>query len=455
MRAAPLGLAVVLAACAGCTGGQPPATQHSTAPASVKPMVVKPAVTVSPMTDISSGCAGGGSEAEEATAAPGYVYATWIGCGGIGFASSADSGRHFGRPVTVPGSAGRSWDPAIATGPDGTVYVSYMHADGVLGAAGTSMYPSVAVSPDHGTSFTVHVVRPPAPGNWGDRDFIAAGPAGHLYLTWDYGPSAREVRLLCSKAGSCAYSAGDFNVVMQTSADGGQTWRPIAHVEPGFPLGGGYSGAVVLGRQGQVDVLYASHPTATSTLAVRPGYEYFSSSADGVHWPASPRRLSPDSGSLSLREWWVDGDISTDAAGNLYATWDTQTGAADIGWLSYSTDGGGTWSAPIRVTPDTDGAPHITESAGGPAGVAYVAWQTSAPAAGYTTYLRPFAIKTGWLAPAVTVSAAAGNPGIWPGDTFGITQLPGPGTRISVIWGSAVPPGKRSGIYASVVTLST
>jgi len=444
MRGALLGLAAVTAVCAGCTSGSSPAPHNNPAPASV-----------SPMTGISSGCAGGGSEVEEATASPDHVYAAWIGCGGIGFAASADSGRHFGSPSTVPGSAGHSWDPAITTAPDGTVYVSYMHADGPVGAKSTVMYPSVAVSADNGASFTAHPVRPPAPGNWGDRDFIAAGPGGQLYLTWDYGPSAAEVKLLCSKSGSCAYSAGDFNIVLQTSADGGKTWSPIRQVEPGFPLGGGYSGPLVLDRQGRLDVLYAGHPTSKSTLAVSPGYEYFTSSAGGTHWPGSPRRLAPDSGSLSLREWWIDGDISADAAGNLYATWDTQTGTADIGWLSYSANGGGAWSAPIRVTPDTGTAPHITESAGGPAGVAYVAWQTSAPAAGYTIYLRPFSITKGWLSPAITVSTARGNPAIWPGDTFGITKLPGNGTRISLTWGSAVPPSKLSEIYASVVTLST
>jgi hypothetical protein len=38
-------------------------------------------------------------------------------------------------------------------------------------------------------------------------------------------------------------------------------------------------------------------------------------------------------------------------AGNLYATWDTQTRRGDIGWLAYSPDHGKTWSALIRVTP--------------------------------------------------------------------------------------------------------
>ncbi len=438
-------LALVVLTAAGVQGcSQAPGPRQPAAPG--QPAASAP--RVSGMIDISAGCPGNNAEVEEATSAPGYVYADWIGCGGIGFARSADSGGHFSAPVTVPGSAGRSWDPAIAVSADGTVYLSYMHASGTLGRPDTTIYPVVAISRDHGGSFAeVYPVFPPKPGNWGDRDFIAAGSAGHLYVTWDYGPSVREVRLLCAKAGSCAYSSGDFNAVIQTSADGGRSWGPITHIEPRFPLGGGYGAPLVVGPEGRIDVLYTAHPTDQGTLAVHPGHEFFTSSPDGTHWPASPAALWPAKGTLSVAEWWIDGDISADAAGNLYVTWDTQTAAGDIGWLTYSTDGGRTWSAPVRVTPDTDSAPHITESAGGQAGVAYVAWQTSAPAQGYATYLRPFSIRRGWLGPAIDVSARYGKTTVWPGDTFGISPLAD--GQISLTWGSAVGTSKYSEIYAA------
>src|SRR5215469_5082330 len=129
-------MSATMAAAAACapTPGSPP------------PPVSRPQIT--PMTDISAGCAGNSSEVEEAFAPPGYVYTEWIGCGGIGFARSADSGLHFGAPVTVPGSPGGSWDPAITVGADGTVYAAFMHAS--RRASGPSIYPVVAVSHDHG-----------------------------------------------------------------------------------------------------------------------------------------------------------------------------------------------------------------------------------------------------------------------------------------------------------------
>jgi len=440
-------MSLTLAATQACTGtpGSPGPQATALAP-STAPSVAAPQVT--PMTDISAGCAGNSSEVEEAFAPPSYIYAEWIGCGGIGFARSTDSGQHFGAAMTVPGSKGPSWDPAITVAADGTIYAAFMHASPQ--APGPATFPVVAVSHDHGASFTqVHEDRPPAAGNWGDRDFIAAGRGDRLFLTWDYGPSSAEVKALCANGGSCAFSSGDLNAVIQTSGDGGATWGPLIHLQPGFPLGGGYSAPLVVRPDGRVDVLYSAHPTDPGTGQLHPGYEYFTSSADGTRWPAAPRSLWPGQGTLSLPEWWIDGDISTDTAGNLYATWDTQTAAGDIGWLTYSEDGGRTWSVPRRVTPDTDNAPHIVESAGGRPGIAYIAWQTSAPAQGYATYLRPFSIQHGWLRPAIAVSAAYGNVRTWPGDTFGVSSLPD--GRISLTWGSAVGTSKFSAIYAAVV----
>ncbi len=408
--------------------------------------------SVTPMTDISSGCGSDNAEVEEATGAPQYAYATWIGCAGIGFARSTDGGLHFSPPVTVPGSAGNSWDPAVAVAPDGTVYVAYMIATGRFFKPGTRMYPVVAVSYDHGASFSrITPIPSPAAGNWGDRVFIAAGPAGTVYVTWDYGPSASEVKLLCAPGGSCAYANGDFNAVIQKSTDGGKTWGPITPMEPGFPLGGGYGAPLLVRPTGRVDSLYWGHATDPGTLAVHPGYEFFTSSAGGTRGPAHPQRLWPGQGSIALPVWWIDGDLAADAAGNLYATWDTQTAQGDIGWLTWSWDGGRHWSRPVRVTPDTDSAPHVVEVAGGAPGVAYVGWQTSAPAAGYATYLRPYSVLRGWLGPAIQVSSQYGNASVWPGDTFGLSVLPGLRTRVALTWGSAIGSSKHSQIYASDV----
>jgi hypothetical protein len=92
--------------------------------------------------------------------------------------------------------------------------------------------------------------------------------------------------------------------------------------------------------------------------------------------------------------------------------------------------------------------------AGGGRGIAYVAWQTDTPQAGYATYLRPYSLTNGWLSPAIKVSPQYGNSKIWPGDTFGIATLPGATpARLALSWGSAVGSSKVPGIYAAVVTV--
>src|SRR5579859_3179859 len=409
------------------------------------------AASVSPATEVSKGCAGSNAEAETATGAPNYVYDLWIGCGGIGFARSTDGGLHFGRPITAPGSTGASWDPSLAVAPDGTVYIAYMHQ------AKRHMYPVVDASTDHGVTFPrVSPLLPAKDGNWGDRDFIAVSKAGTIYVTWDYGPSAALMKFVCSPSGSCAFKAGDVNTVLQQSTDGGKTWGPIMPVSPNFPRGGGYSTPVLVEPDGRVDLLSWGHRVSKPpSYALHPGHEFFASSRGGTTWPAHLTEVGGTAGSIALPTWWIDGDLSRDQGGTLYATWDTQTQAGDIGWLAFSADDGKSWSPLVRVTPGTGRAVHIVEVLGGTAGVAYVAWQTDAPAPGYATYLRPYAPGKGWIGPRVNVSSKFGNRKIWPGDTFGIAALPGgPATRLALSWGSAVGSSPGSEIYAAVVTLS-
>jgi hypothetical protein len=414
---------------AGCSGTAAPA---------------KPAwrAVISPIAEVSAGCPGQNSEIEQAVdPVRGYVYEEWIGCGNhIGFATSADGGLHFGKPLILAGSA-NAWDPSVAVAPNGTVYAAFMKATQL------HMFPVVMASFDHGQTFPqVTDVVPSKLGNWGDRDFIAVAPAGTLYLTWDYGPSVRDIKLACSKIGSCSFSAGDLNAVIQRSSDGGRTWGPIVHVSPGFPASGADAAPMFVAPDGHIYVEYQGyHVSSPTKFTLTTAHSFVTSSADdGATWSA-PVRIGPPQLSMNDSEWWIDGAITSDTAGNLFVTWDTQSGGADIGWLSYSTDHGQHWSRLLRVTPGTDHATHIVEVVGGRAGVAYVAWLADDSPAGYALYLRPYSMRTGWLSGPVKVSGTYGNPLVWPGDTFGLSLLPplatGPHAhwpRVMVSWGSAV-----------------
>jgi len=395
--------------------------------------------TVSQVTDISSSCAGQNAEVEQAVdPSQHYVYADWMGCKGIAFAVSTDGGGHFDAPISLPGTVGSNfnvWDPAVAVASNGTVYAAFMRAK-----AG-DWYPVVAASFDHGRTFPqVSALKPPVHKNWGDREFIAVGPDGSVYVTWDYGPERTSVTYICTTGGSCAFATGDLNAVIQKSTDGGKTWGPIIPVSSGFPASGGDSAPLVVEPSGRIDVLYQGyHITNTTTYAMTPAHSYFTSSSDGGQTWSGPVLVGADHPELtmSLSEWWIDGAIAMDSAGNLYATWDTQGANSDVGWLSFSTDHGQQWSNLVRVTPDVDNAAHIVEVVGGSAGIAYVGWLTNSSPKGYSEYLREYSITGGWLTSPIRVSGSHfGALSVWPGDTFGISATSA--NTVVLTWGSGV-----------------
>lgn len=387
-----------------------------------------------------------------------YVYEVWIGCGkSIGFARSVDGGRSFGPSRSVRGSNRvglHTWDPAIAVAPDGTVYVAYMTGPPEVASSGPEpMRPAVAVSHDHGKSFD-RVTTLPVPatkrpvGSWGDREFLAVGPNGAVYVTWDYGPRRDQVRIVCPPTSSCFFTEGDFNAVIQKSSDGGKTWTRLAPISPGFPLGGAYSAPVVAERDGTLDVLYWAHPTDSKTLTVSPGREYFTRSTDGGASWSKPVLVGPQAGPIGLKVWWIDGSLAVDPAGTLYASWDTQQGGRDTGWLAWSTNGGTRWSSPLRVA--SSRTEHLTQLVAAGRRNVYVAWQTIVRRKGYATYVRRYSLGKGWTGPAKKVSPSYGNPGVWPGDTFGLSTKKG--TAI-LSWGSAIHGRRTSEIYSAAVRL--
>jgi len=416
-----------------------------------------PTYLVSPISEVSASCAGQNAEVEQA-ADPGlgFVYEAWMGCKGIAFARSTDGGLHFDRPTDLPGAPGsnvNAWDPTVTVAPDGTVYAAFMVAKA------SQWYPVVAASFDHGVTFPqVASLLPPDAKNWGDRPFIAVGPDGTVYVTWDYGPERTSVTYLCATFGSCAFATGDLNVVIQKSTDRGATWSPMSPISPGFPASGGDSAPLVIESSGRIDVLYQGYQiTDPKTYTMDPAYSYFTASTDqGATW-STPVRVGPEGGTMSLAEWWIDGDIGIDAGGNLYATWDTQGTSADgspndRGWLSFSTDHGQHWSAAVQAPADRLDVPHIMQVAGGSSGIAYVGWLSNNNPQGYAQFLRVYSIGRGWLSAPLQVSSQFGDPSVWPGDTFGISALTA--NHVVLSWGSATPSsGKTSEIFAANVTV--
>lgn len=401
-----------------------------------------------------------GQNAEVQTAADpatGNLYEEWISGSGIGFARSTDGGQRFGAGFNLPGSGG-GWDPAITVGATGDVYATFMVS------RHNRSYPVVDISTDQGQTFpTVRQLIPARKNNWGDRDFIAVGPTGTIYVTWDYGPNSNITFTPPVPGGSGSFAAGDVNEVLQRSTNGGATWSRIIPISPGFPGSGADVGPILIEPDGRLDVLYQGYNVLNhKTLKLGVAHDYFTTSTDNGSTWSKPRRLGPASDFMNTTEWWIDGSLGMGSGKkpDLYATWDTQSGGHDIGWFSYSTTDGRTWSPVVRATSATGKAVHIVQVLGGRRRIAYVGWLTDSlrchQVACYTQYLRVYQIGQGWITPVIHVSSSFGNWRVWPGDTIGLSLLPG-GTAgnesLAVSWGSAL--GGRpanSEIWAVVVS---
>jgi hypothetical protein len=228
----------------------------------------------------------------------------------------------------------------------------------------------------------------------------------------------------------------------------------MVHLSPGFPASGSESAPLLVEQSGRIDVLYArARLLLRRRYSLGAAHSYFTASVDGGHSWTRPVEVGRGAGSIAPRAWWIDGAIGSDAAGNLYATWDTQGHGRDIGWLSYSTDHGARWSTPIRVSAYSANVAHIVQVAGGPPGIAYVGWLSDRRPYGYAEFLRAFSITDGWLSPPRRISHRFGDPQVWPGDTFGIsTTSP---NEVVLSWGSATRSTRgKAEIFAAPVTVT-
>jgi hypothetical protein len=294
-----------------------------------------------------------------------------------------------GKVIPCPGGG----DTELAVDPVGRLYFNDLSLANF----------SVARSDDQGKTFPQHVnVVPPPKGNWGDRDFITAGPHGLVYLTWDYAPTTKYLRIICAAGGSCSFAAGELNAVIQRSANYGRTLETDRRVSPTRPAARNL--APLIGPAADRRCLPGPVGHQQETVALgRP--RVLPHPATGERGPVGRGR--PVHRDESTARWWIDGATAGAAAEALYLAGDTQAKARDTGWLSYSANGGKAWSAPVRVTPDSTTAPHIVQSAGGARGIDYVGWLSDSSPRGYAQYLRVFQVGRSWLDAPVRVSGSS------------------------------------------------
>ena len=259
---------------------------------------------------------------------------------GVKFLKSTDHGGTWSRPIVIsPPGTNPAWSdrPVLAISSDGR--------DVYIGFNASASY--VAASHDYGLSFL-----PPARTSKDRRYWFhnggAVAPDGDVYFSVvDFSQSY----------------AGDSFVDVLKSTDSGISWTttrvdtssemPDCEWSPGCYLGFfGPLASLAADRDGTILLAYNAGdvPGAPQQLYVR-------TSPDGIDW--SPRRM------VSVPDPAVNNAFPAVAAGfepgDFRLVWqDDRNGSTDSWntWYSSTTDGGETWSEPVRLSDLDSGAPY-------------------------------------------------------------------------------------------------
>jgi hypothetical protein len=316
----------------------------------------------------------------------------------------------FNRPESGPASDGGNGDDAVvAHSTDGgqTFQPAVLAVDGGgptsanRGLAGYGMRPQIAVQRGAGT-----------------------GGADRLYVdSWN---CYIRIRASATSRGGCSGGGGDRRIWVARSDDGGATWTArvqasAANVRAGTITTAGSAAA----EAGSTDeqAVEPAQPVVGPDGAVYVAYKN-RDITDGTTCPTNPFVAATNAGFPDTKAWCVVVARSTDhgatwqqyntgvpfptglanprlaidpsvgTMGKLYLVYQQKVGnpATDPGDITEqsSTDGGATWSSPVRVNDDPPGATQTNPSVAiGPGGAVDVVWwdqRNSYPGAGGATY---------------------------------------------------------------------
>jgi len=295
---------------------------------------------------------------------PNHLVAAWQqdrlsdgGARGLATAVSIDGGTTWSRPQPSPfsqcagGSFARVSDPWVAVSGSAVLQIGIAFTGAAL-TAGARSAVLVSRSGDGGSTWGPAL---PLVDDDGSRFFhdkesltIDSTDPRYVYAVWD--------RLDTSDSGP---------TLLARSTDGGVTWSPAATIyDPGLARQT-IGNVAVTTPDGVVHVFFTElGPSASNPAATEGSLAVIRSTDKGATWSA-PTRIAqllavgtrvPSQTSVTVRAGEVLGAYAANPAdGTLYAAWQDSRftgGAHDAIVMARSTDGGSTWSAPVRVSAD-------------------------------------------------------------------------------------------------------
>lgn len=256
-----------------------------------------------------------------------------------------------------PPFGGNSGDPAAAIGTDGKFFVGYISDPGGQG---------VARSTNNGTNWTVHTV---SPGPSSSSDLL---DKNHLMVDKKVG-SPYENRVYVSYTEFVTGSASNNQIVVKNSSDFGQTWSTGVNISSTLNAGSHNQGVnLTTGPNGEAYAAWAVYDNWVAGGYGEDAIAFAKSTNGGTTWTSSRiyGALTPNGsfnfgirGNLKPSSIRVSSfpSMAVDRTGGpnngyIYIIWPQKTVAPagtdpDI-VLIRSTNGGTSWSAPVRVNND-------------------------------------------------------------------------------------------------------
>jgi hypothetical protein len=294
------------------------------------------------------------------------------------------------------GNYDRASDPWVSFGPNGAVYQISLSASADLVTSAVL----VSKSTDGGDTWSepTTLIRDSSVFHFNDKESITADPANasNVYAVWD------RSRFPSENADFNALHSFAFrgDIYFTRTTNGGASWETPRNLfvrnSNQFAIG---NQIVVLPNGTLVDVFNIGKGSG-----IQPSDQFFEavirSTDKGLTWSdpiiiskdMSVAVIDPDTGA-PVRTGAGLPDIAVDrTTGTLYVVWADgrfSNGAHDDVALSRSTDGGLTWSAPIKINQTTNNAaaftPSVFVAANSNVGVTYYDFRKNTSAAGVPT----------------------------------------------------------------------
>jgi hypothetical protein len=296
------------------------------------------------------------------------------------------------------GDLDRASDPWVSFAPNGDAYQISLSASADLLTSAIL----VSKSSDGGDTWSepTTLIRETSAFNFNDKESITADPtnSNYVYAVWDRSRKPGE-NADFNALHSFAFR-GD--VMFSRTTNGGSSWEAARRVFPPvnanlFTIG---NQIVVLPDGGLVDVFSLGkgsgrqgsvNPFTVSVIRSTDKGETWSKAID-ISTEQTVATLDPDTGA-GVRTSGGLPEIAVDRNnGNLYAVWEDgrfSGGAHNDIAFSMSTDGGGTWTPPVKINQTANNAaaftPSVEVAADGTVGVTYYDFRNNTPAAGVPT----------------------------------------------------------------------